>query len=90
MDDCDEILTFGLAHVSHMSSFNGFDQTDRNEFHGRIIDQFLMITVDSAPADNHESTLGTGTNDLGERYQGSDNPVLWQSRGSLWIVWQLH
>ena len=24
-----------------------------------------MITVDSAPADNHESTLGTGTNDLG-------------------------
>ena len=65
MDDCDEILTFGLAHVSHMSSFNGFDQTDRNEFHGRIIDQFLMITVDSAPADNHESTLGTGTNDLG-------------------------
>ena len=24
-----------------------------------------MITVDSAPADSHESTLGTGTNDLG-------------------------
>ena len=24
-----------------------------------------MITVDSAPADNHESTLGTGSNDLG-------------------------
>ena len=24
-----------------------------------------MITVDSAPAHNHESTLGTGTNDLG-------------------------
>ena len=24
-----------------------------------------MITVDSAPADNHESTLGTGTNVLG-------------------------
>ena len=66
MDDCDEILTFGLAHVSHMSRFNGFDQTDRNEFHGRIIDQFLMITVDSAPADNQESTLGTGTNDLGK------------------------
>ena len=25
----------------------------------------FMITVDSAPADNHENTLGTGTNDLG-------------------------
>ena len=24
-----------------------------------------MITVDSTPADDHESTLGTGTNDLG-------------------------
>ena len=24
-----------------------------------------MITVDSAPADNHERTLGTGTNGLG-------------------------
>ena len=41
-----------------------FDETDRNGFHGRIIDQFSMITVDSAPADNHKSTLGTGTNDL--------------------------
>ena len=48
-----------------MSIFNDFDETDRDEFHGRIIDQFTMITVDSAPADNHESTLGTGTNDLG-------------------------
>ena len=41
MDDCDGILTIGLAHVSHMSIFNGSDETDRNEFHGRIIDQFL-------------------------------------------------
>ena len=65
MDDCDEIMTLGLADVSHMSIFNDFDETDRNEFHGRIIDQFSMITVDSAPADNHESTLGTGANDLG-------------------------
>ena len=65
MDDCDEIMTPGLADVSHMSVFNDFDETDRNEFHGRIIDQFSMITVESAPADNHERTLGTGTNDLG-------------------------
>ena len=34
-------------------------------FHGRIIDEFSMITVDFTTADNHESTLGTGTNDLG-------------------------
>ena len=59
MDDCDEIITLGLADVPHMSIFNDFD-----EYHGRIIDQFTMITVDSALADNHESTLGTGTNDL--------------------------
>ena len=65
MDDCDEIMTLGLADVSHMSIFNDFDETDRDEFHGRIIDQFPMITVDSAPSDNHESILGTGTNDLG-------------------------
>ena len=65
MDDCDEIMTLGLADVSHMSIFNDFDETDKDEYHGRIIDQFTMITVDSAPADNHESTLGTGTNDLG-------------------------
>ena len=40
------------------------DETDRNEFHGRKIDEFLMITVDSTTVDDHESTLGTGTNDF--------------------------
>ena len=65
MDDCDEIMTHVLADVSHMSIFNDFEETDREECHGRIIDQFTMITVDSTPADNHESTLGTGTNDFG-------------------------
>ena len=64
MDDCDEIMTLGLADVSHVN-FNGFDETDRNEFHGRIMDEFSMITVDSTTADNYESTFGTGTNDLG-------------------------
>ena len=65
MDDCDEIMTLGLAGVSYMSVFHDSDETDRNEFHGRRIDQCSMITVDSAPDDNHESTLCTGTNDLG-------------------------
>ena len=64
IDDCDEIMSLGLADMSHMSIFNDFDEMD-DEYHGRIMDQFTMITVDSAPADNHESTLGTGTNDLG-------------------------
>ena len=41
MDDCGEIMTLGLADVSHMSVFNAFDETDRDEFHDRIIDQFL-------------------------------------------------
>ena len=66
MDECDEIMTLGLADVSHMSIFNDFDETNRGQFHGRIIDQFSMITVDSAPANDHESTLGTGTNDFGD------------------------
>ena len=65
MDDCDEIMTHGLADVSHMSICNDLDETDKDEYQGRIKDQFTMITVDAAPADNHESTLGTGTNDLG-------------------------
>ena len=65
MDDCDEIMTLGLADVSHISIFNDFDETDREECHGRIIDQFTMITVDFTPADKHRSNLGTGTNDLG-------------------------
>ena len=65
IDGCDEIISLGLADVSHMSIFNEFDEIDRDEFHSRIIDQFSMITVDSTPADNHERTLGTGTNDLG-------------------------
>ena len=60
-----KFMTLGLADVSHMSIFNDFDETDRNEFHGRIIDQFSTITVDSVPPDHHECTLGTGTNDLG-------------------------
>ena len=51
--------------MCHTCQFAMTDETDRDEFHGRIIDHFSMITVDFAPADNHESTLGTGTNDLG-------------------------
>ena len=58
-------MIFGLADVLHMSIIHDFDETDRNEFHDRIIDQFSMITVESAPADNHKNTLGTGTNDSG-------------------------
>ena len=57
-------MSLGLTDMSHMSIFNDFDETD-DEYHGRMIDQFTIITVDPAPADNHESTLGTGTNDLG-------------------------
>ena len=48
-----------------MSIFNDFDETDDDYHAGIIMDKFTMITVDSAPADNHKSTLGTGTKDLG-------------------------
>ena len=49
-------------------SINASDETvtyERDMFHGRIIDYFTIITVDSTTTDNCESTLGTGTNDLG-------------------------
>ena len=65
IDDCDEIMSLGLADMSHMSIFNDFDDTD-DDYHGGIVmDKFTMITVDSAPADNHKCTLGIGTNYLG-------------------------
>ena len=32
--------------------------------HGRKIDDFVIITIDSTTADNHESTFVIGTNDL--------------------------
>ena len=90
MDDCDEIMTLGLADMSHMSIFNDLDETDRNMFHGRIIDKFSMITADSSTADNHEITLGTGTSDLGNDARAHTTLVLWPRKGSFWIVWQFH
>ena len=41
MNDCNGIITLGLADVLYMSIFNDFDETDRNMFHGRIIMTFL-------------------------------------------------
>ena len=67
MDDCDEIMTLGSADVSYMSIFNDFDEAvryDKDMVHGRIIDDFSMVTIDSVTTDNHESTLGTGSNYL--------------------------
>ena len=67
MDDRDEIMTLRLADVSYMSICNGFNETvmyGKDMFHGRIIDNFSMVIIDSTMADNHENTLGTGTNDL--------------------------
>ena len=64
MDDCNGNMTLGMAEVSYMSIFNDFDETDRDMCHGRITDDFSMIIIDSTTADNHGSTLHTGTNDL--------------------------
>ena len=69
MDDCNEIMIIGWGDVSYMSMFGDFEETvtnDRDMFHSRIIDDISMITVYSTTADNHASTLGTGTNDLGD------------------------
>ena len=66
MDDCDEIMTLGLADVSYISIFNDFDETvtyGKDMLYGRIIDNPSMVTIDSTTPDNHESILGPGTND---------------------------
>ena len=60
MDDCDENMNLGLADVLYMSIFNDFDRTvtyDKDMFHGRIIDDFSMVTIDSTTTDNHNSTF---------------------------------
>ena len=41
-----------------------------------------MITVDSAPADNQESILGTGTNDLGNDTRAHTNLYSGQAEGA--------
>ena len=64
MNDCNEIMTLGLADVSYMAIFNDFDKTDREVFHGRIIDDFSMLKIDSTTPNKHESIFGIGTNDL--------------------------
>ena len=83
-------MSLGLADVSDMPLFNDFDDTLRNVFHGRIIDEFSMITVDSATADNHETTLGSGTNDLGNDTRANTTLYSGQGRGSFWVVLQFH
>ena len=50
-----------------MLILNDFDETitfGNGVFHSRITDDFSMLTIDSTTANNHESTLGTDTNDL--------------------------
>ena len=67
MDDCDKIMTLGLGDMSHMLIFKDFDKAvtcGKDIVLGRIIDNFSMVTIDSTTAENHESTLCTGTNDL--------------------------
>ena len=51
-------------------------------FHGRTIDDFSMITVDSTSGYNHESTLGTGTNDLGNDTGAHTNLYSGQAEGA--------
>ena len=82
MGDCNGIMTLGLEDVSHMFIFNNFDETDSSVFHSRIIHDFSMITLDSTTADNHESTLSTGTNDLGNDTRAHTNLYSGQVEGA--------
>ena len=46
MDDCNEMITLGMADVSCMSIFNNFDETvtyGKHMFHGRIISDFFYV-----------------------------------------------
>ena len=81
-------MTLGLADVSYMSVFNDVDETftyGKHMFYGRIIDDFSIITITSTTADNHDSTVGTGTNDLENDTGAHHKCLFWPSRGSLWI-----
>ena len=84
MDGCNGIFTLGLVNVSYMSIFNAFDKTvtyDRDMFHGRIIDDFFSMTTEDF-TDNHESTLGSGTNDLGNDIGAQTNLYSGQVEGA--------
>ena len=79
--------------MSYMSIFNEFNETviyDKDMFHCRITDDFSMLATDSITADNHDSTLGTGTNDLKNDTGVHTNLLLWSSKGSFWIVCEFH
>ena len=65
VDDCDEIMNLELADVSHII-FQWLDEAvtyGKDMLHDMIIDNFSMLKIDFTIADNHESTLGTSTND---------------------------
>ena len=54
--------------MCHTCQFLMTDETvtyGKDVFHGRIIDNISMVTIDSTTANNYKSTLVTGTNDLG-------------------------
>ena len=73
-------MILGLADVSCISLFSDFDETvtyGKNTFYGRIKDDFSVFTIDSTTADNYESTLGTGTNDLENDTGAYKNLYFW-------------
>ena len=55
----------------------------KDMFHGRIIDDFSMMTIDSTTAENHDRTLGIGTNDLENDTAAHTNLYSGQVEGAL-------
>ena len=85
-------MILGLTDVSYMSIFNEFDETvteGKDMFHGRIIDHFSMVTIDSTTADNLERMFGTSTNNL-ENDTGAYTNLYSGQEGAFHIVWQFH
>ena len=53
-----------MCHICHFSMTDETVTCGKDVFHGRIIDDFSAVTMDSTTADNHESTFDTSTTDL--------------------------
>ena len=87
MDEPNGIMNLGLEDVSYMSIFNDFDETERDMFHARVIDDFSIITADSTTAETHESPLGTGTNDLGNNTGAHTNLYSGQIEKAFRLFW---
>ena len=71
--------------MSCMLIFRDFVETvacGKDMLHGRIIDDFYMVAKDFTTAENHDSILGTSTNDLENDTRAHTNLYCGQVEGA--------